>query len=170
MLGNPLSNVDSFGLFCMQDFVAHYYGGSGTAIDLSDVGLLDDFRNSSVKNHVEDFKRILRRAGANRARSLCGGRKSGTAYSVFSVSSNTVTNVSFDSMCLFSVGASTFFRSATCFLTADCCARTYSLSCGAAFGIRDKFEHPLNMPFEVGGVPYAINASWAEQISASGSF
>jgi hypothetical protein len=63
---------------------------------------------------------------------------------------DTGTNVTFDS-CLFAVGRSTYFRSAAYFLRADCCSREFSMSCSAKFGIADKFEHPLNFPFEMGG-------------------
>ncbi|MEZ5513269.1 MAG: RHS repeat-associated core domain-containing protein [Steroidobacteraceae bacterium] len=76
-LANPISYVDSFGLFCTKDFVSHYYFGSGP-IDLGSVGLQNQFKNSaSVQSAVSQFNGLLRSGGKARAAKACAGRTSG---------------------------------------------------------------------------------------------
>jgi len=170
VLGNPVSNIDSFGLFCTKNFVFHYYFGGGDPVDLSSVGLSNQFRNSaSVRAAVNQFQALLAKQGASYARSACAGKKSGTASASFVFASSTVTNVTQDD-CLFSVGQSTFFRSAACQLIADCCTKQFSMTCGSAFGIRDWFRDPLSSGYEGGGTPYQISTSWDESFTSGGAF
>ena len=66
---------------------------------------------------------------------------------LISMVSRTVTNVTWESSELFSVGHSTFFRVATC-------ASYYR--CELHFYIRDRFADPLDIGIESGGTPYNI--------------
>jgi hypothetical protein len=166
-----LSNVDTLGLYCTDDFARHFYFGKGVGVDLSRVGLFEDFRRADlVRDNVEDFRNVVRRDANNPARMGCAGRDSGTYSETYFKRSNSVTNVTSFS-CLFSVGGSTFFRSAGCDLSVDCCSRQYTVSCSAAFAISDIYRRPLNfIPTDLGGTPYPITAFWTEVIAESGQF
>lgn len=72
---------------------------------------------------------------------------------------------------LFSVGRSSFFRSARSVLDVDCLKRTIRLEGVLKFSIDDAFvdardfrsKIPGNQEFE-GGVPFKIVASWSRKI------
>ena len=181
--GDPTRYVDSFGLFCTwgagsQDgFVHHYFYGGGSLIDLGTVGLLTAFQNAeSVQAAVFAFNNQLDYIAAQKAGAMCRNCSQGTQTAEFSYADTTTTNVT-DVPCLFSVGSSTFFRSADCSVSADCQSKTYSYTCSTKFKIRDWFRDPLDIGeitghnVEVpGGTPYRINADWNSSTSGSGSF
>jgi len=171
---NPINFVDPLGLFGTNDFVNHYFNGSG-GIDLGSVGLLGAFQNSSsVSSAVSSFQYPLYMGARSKALSLCANCATGTKTGNFSVQSNTTTDVTNVSG-LFAVGGSSFFRSAQCALSTNCSAKQYSFSCSQSFSISDSFSDPLDIghvtghDVEVpGGTPYAITASWSQNFSGSG--
>lgn len=116
------------------DFVAHYYFGKGAAVDLADIGLAATFRNHpSVQKQVNDFIQLVL------------AKPKSETY----VRDETVTDVT-DT--IFSVGHSTFFRTAYCGPAA----------CGFTFSIRDWFRDPISKGIELGGTPYRIDHQWTE--------
>jgi RHS repeat-associated protein len=166
---NPVLFVDPMGLFCTTDFVSNYYGSHQT-IDLGAVGLLSTFQNSnSVRGSVIIFKDILRLAAINQSKAMCNKCNKESQTTSFNLNNNDVTNVRGET-CLFAVGQSTLFRSATCNIAANCDNRTYSFSCSLGFKIRDWFKDPLDIGIEAGGTPYRINADWSDSISGIGWF
>jgi RHS repeat-associated protein len=169
--GNPLKWIDPSGLFCTQDFVNHYFYGSGQTVDLGAVGLLAAFQNAaSVRSSVNSFKDKTKSAAEAQARSLCPQCTNGTQSASFNLDDRDVTNVR-NEPCLYSVGNSTFFRSANCGVTANCDNRTYSYGCSLGFNIRDWFRDPLDIGVELpGGTPYRITAGWSDSVSGSGAF
>jgi len=167
--GNPLRFTDPLGLFCTFDFVKRYYSGGGT-LDLGAVGLLGAFQNSaSVQGSVNSFKSKVQMAAAAKAGTLCKECDKGSKSGSFGLADTAETNVTGEP-CLFSVGKSTFFRSASCNVSADCNSKTFSFSCSTSFKIRDWFRDPLDVGIEVGGTPYRINADWSSNVSGNGSF
>ncbi len=171
VFNSPLGATDPLGLcaFNTIDFVWHYRFGGGTPIDLGAVGLLDEFQVSpSVQEAVTVFKDMIHVAAGRNARALCNGCSEGVKATTFSLNNPTVTDVT-GQPCLFSVGNSTFFRTAECSAVADCGSRVFSYECSASFSIRDWFEKPLNIDLEL-GTPYPINASWSDTVTGSGNF
>lgn len=170
---NPLKWIDPSGLFCTQDFVNHYFYGSGQTVDLGGVGLLGAFQNAaSVRSSVQAFKGKTKSAAEAKARSLCPPPcPKGIRSTSFNLDDRDVTDVT-NEPCLYSVGKSTFFRSANCSVSANCDNRTYSYGCSLGFKIRDWFEEPFRIPgLEVPGADiYRINADWADSVSGSGTF
>lgn len=117
-----------------SEFVGQYYAGNGAAVDLGNVGLGMTFRSHrSVQNAVNSFI------------ALALAKPEPT----FHLRDSTVTDVT-DT--IFSVGHSTFFRTATGIPTA----------CGFHFSIRDWFRDPVSLGIELGGTPYPINFAWTE--------
>ncbi|MBV2185230.1 MAG: hypothetical protein KUL88_11895, partial [Rhizobium sp.] len=117
------------------DFVKHYFLGHGEAVRLVDVGLADDFRNSSsVKavtgKFIEDTL--------------------GRAYPGYTVDGIDTSDVTREPG-LFSVGHSSLFMGAGCGVS----------TCTFNFEIKDWFRDPLDLGVEiVGGTPYPINDNW----------
>jgi RHS repeat-associated protein len=169
--GAPVRWTDPMGLFCTKDFVDHYYFGSGETVDLGAVGLLANFqRASSVRNSVNSFKNKARSAAAGEARKLCTGTcPPDVASTSFSLNDRDVTDVT-NEPCLFAVGNSTFFRSASCGVSADCKTNIFLFGCSLSFGIRDWFRDPIGQGTEIGGIPYRINANWTDSVSGEGKF
>ena len=169
---NPLRQVDPSGLFCTVDFVARYFSGRGRSVDLGNVGLLTQFRNtSSVSGSVARFQMDASAEARSQAKSLCSGGTCGSQGSRrgrFTINDTDEINVTSDG-CLFSVGHSTFFRSADCVVNANCFAGSFSFSCGLDFSIADRFADPLDMGFEF-GTQFDINASFNESVAGAGSF
>ena len=168
---NPLKWIDPTGLFCTQDFVNHYFYGSGQTVDLGGVGLLGAFQSAaSVRASVKAFKDKTKSAAEAKARSLCPQCVKGTKSTSFTLDDRDVTDVT-NEPCLFSVGNSTFFRSANCSVTANCDNRTFSYGCSLGFKIQDWFRDPIDLGIEIpGATPYRINANWADSVSGSGRF
>jgi len=168
---NPINSGDPFGLFSTVDFVWHYFRGGGAPIDLAQVGLTNAFRNTpSVSSAVSQFKNITDLVAKVKAVSSCQECNQGSKSFQFTREDRTVTNVTFEPN-LFSVGRSTFFRSASCSGVSDCSSRTYSYFCNFSFSIRDKFVDPINLGIEIlGATPFPITADWLEGVSGSGSF
>lgn len=174
---NPVNLIDPLGLFGTSDFVNHYFNGNGTTIDLSAVGLLNAFMNSSsVRSAVNSFLTPVLNAAQQNAQSLCANCAKGTKSTSFSVQENTTTDVTGEPD-LFAVGGSTFFRSARCSVTANCSAKQYSYSCYQSFWINDSFSDPLDIGHVTGhdteipgGTPYGITASWFSRLTGSGSW
>lgn len=72
---NPLRSIDFLGLFCTTDFVKHYFKGAGGTIELSRVGLLDDFQNApQVRQQVRRFKRNFFKKMVEAIRQACRTR------------------------------------------------------------------------------------------------
>ncbi len=157
------------------DFIKHYFGGNGRTVDLANIGLLDRFRNSrSVSNAVDDFIDRKIRLAKQKAVEVChrSERANSTIkYVAFSDRNNTVTDVTLDVLRLFSVGRSTFFRSARSVLDVDCAKRTIRLEGILKFSIDDAFvdaadldsNEPGDQEYE-GGIPYKIVANWSKKI------
>ncbi len=166
----PVNSLDPYGLaWGNRDFVEHYFGRGflngdwlmpGTSVDLSEIGLLGTFRGAKdVVAKVDEFYALVEKAVERRITQMrCGD------WTGFSLKKNTVTNVTRE---IFSVGRSTFFRTASCIVRSVCqtpCCWSYS--CTLSFGIKDRFEDPLDMGYEVvGGTVYGITASWVEGLA-----
>ncbi|MDO8588482.1 MAG: RHS repeat-associated core domain-containing protein [Armatimonadota bacterium] len=165
----PVSRIDPQGLveWDTRDFWTWYtWLGHGRAVDLADVGLLDDFKNAaSVKQAVQSFHSQVYLAMKDLARTSCsGGAAGGVLSGRWFLQNTTGTDVTWEPK-LFAIGKSTFFRKASCRYTIDCCARTLQYSCRFTYWIRDVFEDPfriaesLGVPVEIGDI-YRINAKW----------
>jgi RHS repeat-associated protein len=169
---NPLKYIDPFGLYGTSDFVLHYCLGGESPIDLGAVGLLGAFQNSaSVSNSVGAFKEMARATAKMKAQSLCGICDKGTKTSTFNLKDPDITNVR-NEPDLYSVGNSTFFRSAQCSVSSNCSDKTFNFTCSLNFSIRDWFRRPLgeNVPEVPLCKPYRINANWSDSVSGSGAF
>ena len=170
-LNNPGSLIDPAGLkWCHKDFVAHYYSRTGAPVDLANVGLLPAFATApSVTASTDSFKNLVRMSCVSKANSLCDGCDNGRKSDRFQLHDTDTTDVTFEP-CLYSVGKSTFFRDAGCVISADCGLGRYKYACEFDFSIQDKFEDPVNLGIETGGIPYRINASFKDGIMGSGEF
>jgi RHS repeat-associated protein len=174
---NPLSGRDPFGLFDTTDFVQRYFFGGGAPVDLGQVGLLQRFRSSpSVSNSTSAFESSVLAEAARRAEQMCNVcTPTGYPASTFQTRDRAATDVT-EAGPLYSVGRSSLFRSANCFISPNCASRTFTYSCTLGFGIRDQFADPLRgqetfgRPFEVGGTPYPINGAWNQTSTGSGRF
>jgi hypothetical protein len=117
------------------DFVKHYFFGGGSTVDLANVGLSDEFRNSSsVRGLTNGF------IGDTLERAYPGYMSSATGGSDVTYEPN-----------LFSVGHSTLYMSSGCGVT----------TCAFNFQIRDSFRDPLDIGVGIpGGTSYKINDNW----------
>ncbi len=163
------------------DFVKHYFTGNGKPINLANVGLLDRFRNSvSVRRAVDDFRNRQIRLAKQKAVEVCHKLKRTNATKTqvtFSDRNNSATDVTLDIFRLFSVGDSTFFRSAQNIVKVDCVKKTLQLETVTLFEIKDWFKDPGDI-FDstddeseiLGGQRYPIIANWSEDIHLERSF
>lgn len=172
--GNPINRIDPTGLYGTIDFVWNYCFGNPDPVDLSMVGLLDAFRNA-VAGATTAFKVMVKEEAISAAGGLCDECDIGTKTTSFSLGSTIVTSLRgrwgpFGNP-LYSIGDSSFRRTANCSIQANCSAGTYSYSCNLAFGLQDAFADPTGYGFEVPGcTPYPIRATWFDNISGSGNF
>jgi RHS repeat-associated protein len=174
LAGNPTARVDPLGLdWSTKDFVWHYYFGGGAAVDLADVGLLDDFQNArQTKNNVLSFRIQVRDRARKRAKEKCKGHSGlfrlGMGYytsAMNHVGDERVSNP------LYSVGGSKLFMSASCDLYVDCCKRVVVFYCMNTYSINDMFSDPYSGGFELGvAVPYDITAFWQEELAGHARF
>jgi hypothetical protein len=75
---------DPFGLFCTKDFVLHYLGRSGTAIDLKAVWLLSTFISSPFVTGAIDTELTANVTIAKqRAKQACAGCSNGSLSGSF---------------------------------------------------------------------------------------
>ena len=163
------------------DFWKHYKTGNGKPIDLAHVGLLDSFQNSrSVRRAVDNFKDRQIKLAKQKSVQVCRklkGEYPTIQYVAFSDRNNTTTDVTMDILRLFSVGGSTFYRSARSVLDVNCGKRTIRLEGILNFSIDDAFIDAKDIPNWIdgnqefdGGVPYKIKASWSKKIFWRGKF
>jgi hypothetical protein len=120
-----------------NDFLGHYFGGSGKAVDLSNIGLDDEYlAHPSVKTLTGAYISALENL----------------PYSSFwapeaEIEYTDVTNT------IFSVGKSALYAACGC-RGPDCFFR---------FTIRDRFEDPIHLGVEIPfGVPYDIRYEWSK--------
>lgn len=172
---NPLRWRDPLGLQTWDtwDFVKHYYFGGGTSVNLADVGLLNAFqRSSSVIARITEFQTLVLQKAKEEARAQCArdaitGKNHSSYFKI--PASSVVTDVTREPG-LFSVGHSSFFRTAVGFVYPNCKCRTFHFSATLGFYISDWFQDPLDIGVEPLGIPYRINASWSEDFSGDSSF
>lgn len=167
--GNPIRYVDPLGLqsqlptsppsitqipadgWGYGDFVDWYFNGQGQPVTLAQIGLAAQFENL-VGGEVHDFfAATLEDMIGTGLKLKCGRRLYKHRID------NTVTDVTNS---IFSVGNSTFFRSARCFVFKNCSPNgcSVTVSCDFRFKIRDWFANPLDIGMEIqGGTPYRIN-------------
>ena len=171
----PVSATDPHGLrdWDWMDFVWHYYFGRGAAVNLANVGLLDNFQNAwSVRRAVSTFEAHLAERAKREAKSVCSlsvnkGKKSvSTSFTENSRASTDVT----DEPGLYCVGRSILRQIAGCAVLADCCNNTYRFVCANDYSVHDRFQDPLNLHREVGGTIYDIDAQWSSSSRGGGGF
>ncbi len=164
-----------------RDFWDHYFSGNGRAVDLASVGLLNRFQNSrSVRRAVNEFRDRQKQMARQKATAICRRVKRGDAtiqFTAFPDRDDTVTDVTLDILRLFSVGRSTFFRSARSVLDVNCEKRTIRLEGVMNFSIDDAFIDAMDIPNMIRGdqdfedaVPFKIIASWHENWVWGGRF
>jgi len=178
--GNPVVRTDPWGMdWRTGNFIWHYYFGGGAAVDLADIGLLDDFQNAeSTKTNIRSFKLQTRGKARSIARSKCkGGSGSGRTSMVYSESAENLVGDEKAANPLFSVGGSRLYMLASCDLYIDCCRRVVVFYCENTYSINDSFTDPLsgrwwhNGPYELnGGTPYDITAFWQTEFAGHDRF
>jgi len=174
---NPAAFTDRLGLFCTKDFVAHYFTGGGTAIDLAAVGLLSQYTGSASVTGVMDSERsAMYQTAKHKAKAFCAGCPTGTKTESFTSSDDSVYANPYDQGdCLFSLGSTQLAVTSKCSVTTNCSNKSFNYTCGSAWKLRDWFTDPLslketmNLPFEP-GTPYQINADWSDYHGGSGSW
>ncbi|WNO11239.1 SpvB/TcaC N-terminal domain-containing protein [Teredinibacter sp. KSP-S5-2] len=145
----PSHEGQNKGDWTTKDFLKHYLFGGGKAVNLSDVGLGDDFENSeSVKNATEKFME---------------GVLNGPIYNL-KASDRVLRNVTNDGAkdftgkpALFSLGDGWLNMSASC--SSGNCTFNFSTSdmFVDALDINDQWRGNQDLPFSQ---PYQINHSW----------
>jgi hypothetical protein len=171
------TSYDPLGLFCTKDFVSHYWLDGRDPIDLQQVGLLTTFVNTpSVAGAMDSERNAMTEFGRNKARSLCEGCKKDIRYAVFDAPDSSVFVQTYrDSPCLYSLGSSMLNVSSTCWVRADCAARTFEIDCASRWSLRDRFTDPLSL-YETFGTPvdfgwaYGINADWVNLFKNGSTF
>lgn len=163
------------------DFIRHYYFGNGKPVNLANVGLFHEFRNSnSVKKSINEYKNrqiILARQKAGKVCQNVHHIEATNPHIKFSDRKNGIINVTENFWRLFSIGHSTFFRSAETDLYVDCERRDLHLEGMFTFSIDDAFidardlDNSIdgNQEFE-GGTPFKIFIRWRERFGWKGSF
>ena len=163
------------------NFVDHYFNGNGRSINLANVGLFRDFLDaSSVRNAIKEFQDRQILLAQQKSKNVCRDlARTGIikTQANFTDKSNTTTDVTLNIFRLFSVGRSTFFRSANCTLDIDCVKRTIHLRGMLKYSIDDAFIDAAdlrssnlgNQEYE-GGVPYKIMLNWRKSFSWRGKF
>lgn len=149
------------------DFVKRYASGSGRTADLRNIGLLNKFRNArSVRNAIREFELRQMRIAERNANNICGrNRDTKVVRASFSDNNTTVTDVTQDGA-LFSVGASTFFRTSRCKIEVDCSQRIIRLDGILTFEIRDVFKDPFDIGIELPkSKVFKIVAKWSQPMN-----
>jgi RHS repeat-associated protein len=171
----PIAFTDPFGLFGTPFFVSHYFDGNGTPVNLGDIDLGQAFQNSAgVIGIVSRYTDEINAAAQAHARSICAGA-SGTKSLPFSLPleqqpGGVVVAPYLDFLNpLWAVGRSSIYTSAKCQLVADCCHRTYKVSCESHFFIEDWFQDPFELGIEI-STPYEIDYGFFKDIQSSGRF
>ncbi|PCI33387.1 MAG: hypothetical protein COB54_03530 [Alphaproteobacteria bacterium] len=147
---------------------------------MANVGLLEQFRNSrSVRSAVESFKTKQIKLAIRKAVDVCRKLERTEANKtmvIFSDRDRTTTDVTQEGP-LYSVGGSTFYRSARIALNVSCINRTLHLEGVLKFEINDKFSDALDSLNKINGdqdlpysKPYKITANWSETFNWRGTF
>lgn len=150
-----------------RDFVDRYTEGTGQTVDLSNIGLLDRFRNThSVRNAIRGFELKQMKIAEGEANNICGRTRRPAIVKIsFSNNDSTVTDVTQDGP-LFSVGHSTLFRYSRCLIEVDCSKRIIRLEGTMTFEIKDWFRNPLDIGIEMPKSKiYRIVAKWSQPMN-----
>ncbi len=153
------------------NFIAHYVGRSGSAVNLEDVGLLDDFQNSdsarkiqnlwetSVKEKTNQVVSDLLAQGGDTPRTVTLHMEEGFRYNV-AKNRWDITNP------LYSVAGGYLNATADCTIQYDPKTKTVSWTADLTYKETDAFKEPLDIPgLEVGGKPYDIIIEWSQRLT-----
>jgi RHS repeat-associated protein len=163
-------------------FVGRYIGGNGAPVDLGAIGLGPTFENSSsVVAQTAVFNALAAARARREAKGACANCNDGSRSLPFTMERTSLrggTSVRFDPG-LFSVGRSSFFASASCFLDVDRISHRYSYRCATQFSIDDVFTDPFDIEDSVRGIPgydpefaspFPIKHSFARRTAGGGRF
>ncbi len=167
---NSIINFDAKGMkWTSRDFAHHYIYGKGAAVNLSQIGLLDEFTaHSSVQaamNSVFEYgkKKLIERLKPECME--CGDIDVSASVSTkeFDGKYNVTTWSPHDG--LFNIGDGILFNKGVCSGTYDCRSGKITGKCDIPFYIRDKYQDPLDIfdlidgNYEV-GTAYSIRGDW----------
>ena len=161
----------------LNPFLQHYYAGSGAEYDLILRGHYDEIQRVFAPEIGEWRERARKDAEleAERLSNTC--RNSGRVIkSHISLRGQRVTpNVTLRDLgsgfpgLAFILGNTAFLRGYEIDVEIVCCYCSYTFSGRLFWGIRDRFERPIDgLPIEPGGVPYRLWADWTESIDGGG--
>jgi len=155
--GNPVNRLDYSGLkWGSSDFTRHYWTGGGEAVDLGDVGLLEDWK-SAVASHLQSIETSVILAGGYADKASCeeegafqfskSGRVTG---STFTASGTDRRHNMSDP--LYSIGGSTVHADYSCTVTRECaCCDSGALKevsrtieCTVSWTLDDLFSNPMD--------------------------
>jgi uncharacterized protein RhaS with RHS repeats len=167
---NPVSRIDPAGLaWGSTDFVKHWYDGSGSSVDLGQVGLLGAFTgHASVQAGSSAAGKQISTQADSIARGLlagcqCAGDVRTMQFTARGRGNYDVTGAT-PMNNLFSLGRGIIVGNADCFAYADCARKKYSWHCKVKNSVRDRFTDPgridkygINVSVS-GGVDYDITA------------
>lgn len=159
-----------------SNFAYHYFFGKGESVDLQQIGLLDDFRNSSSGTKIQqDWQTTVQNRISQKVTELSAqSTRSGSPQTTtFKMEDWYVYKQDNPLSPLFSLGGGGLTASAECKVTVNSATGEMSWSADLNYSGKDRFTEPLwfgsvgihgDLPQST---PYDINFEWSTQTSST---
>jgi len=174
MGNNVINRIDSLGLF---SWFRHYFMDNGEAVDLNQIGLLNNYINSpDVIKWTGSYNKKCAFEAHFRAKGACSGCGKGLKRVDFDVTEEFYETDSRLIPGLYQLGHSKLHLKGSCHVWANCSNKTYQYECYTHSWIRDSFNDPWDVfnlvkkDYNPGGTPYSINADFWGKLSGNGGW